>query len=313
MRILDVNKNRLSWIKTGISILLLISFLSGCSKKPTSAELPDRVVLPKSEESANALWFTTTNLSTGGKLGRLDLKTGIVNRSIMVVGPDAQIFPDGSKGLFLLTRMSQDAVTALEGSEGKIVGHFSLPTRINPQMALRDSKGKVWVTLQESNSISVLAPDLKSQVGGVDLSSLKDSNDEGELADLAQIAFVDDSRVMISAQRLHRSVAAWKPDKFSGIAIVNTESLAVEFSGLLEVSNPTQIEYRDGVTTIAGMGDLSAPDGEPARTASFTGLNFQPVSSVLSPGKILATDISVVGQPADVAFRGRLAFDHFPD
>jgi hypothetical protein len=291
-----------------VSVLLLpiyVFVLSACGGKPNSTPLPDHMTIPQNEKTEDstsvfALWFTTSNYSTGGKLGRLDLKTGFINRSVLSVGTDTQIFTDGTKGLLLLSRMNLDSVTALNGSNAEVTGYYSLPKRIKPQGATRDSHGRVWVTTQESNQVFILSPDLKTQVGNVNLSVLKESSAPNSLADLAQIIPLDKNHMTVSAQRLHRSVSAWKPDSQSGFAVVNTDSLQIEYSGFVNVSNPIQMANHAGKTTIVGAGDLSSSEGDHARIAILSGSQYAVESSNDISAKVVAADLSTQGEPPTV-------------
>ncbi len=287
--------------------LMAVRFISGlgcvlslgCGPKPTHRKLANHVNLPpapeksSSADDASALWFTTSNYTTGGTLGRLDLKTGAINRAVMTVSSDTQIFADGQQGLFLLSRIKNDGVTLLKGPLAHVSVFYSLPKGSNPQHVLRDREGRVWVTLQESNDLLVLSSDLTKQETSINLRALALSEEPGALGDLAHLYQVDEEHIAVTAQRLHRSVRAWKPDAQSGFAVINSKSLIVESTQLLVVPNPIKLGRAESKVVIIGGGDFSTPDGATAKLLSFAPNSFTESVFTDLGGKVLAADLSV--------------------
>jgi hypothetical protein len=291
---------------TALYLLSILVLISACVPKKSAEPLPDRVFmsLVGIEGTANGLWFTTSNYSNGGKLARLDLQSGLIQRSILTIAPDTVILPDftptGERGLILLTRMGQDAVTLLKGTRAEVVAHRALTKLINPQGAARDSSGRIWITTQESNSVLVLSPDLKDQVKEIDLSSLQASTVPFSRADLAQVARFDRNNMVVTAQRLDRSVRTWKPHPQSGIARINTESFQVEHSGLVEVTNPIQMAVQAEKIVVAGAGDLSAKAGGGGKVATLGGSVLAIESAREYGAKIIAADLDTQAAPPAV-------------
>lgn len=291
------------------SLGVSIAFVLGCGPRPVHKKWPDHVSLPPAPEKptradeTKALWFTTSNYATGGTLGRLDLTTGAINRTVMTVGSDTQIFPDTDQGLFLLNRMIGDGVTVLKGASAQVSGFYSLNKGSNPQQALRDHQGRVWVSMLESNDILVLSPDLQRQEASISLENLKVPDLADAMPNLAQLYQVDDEHMMVTAQRIHRFVRAWKPDAQSGLAVINTKSLMVDFTQLLSVPNPIQLGRSQNKLVIVGGGDFSTREGLSAKLAHFESPSFAEgnfnreifTEGIYSDidGKILAADLSV--------------------
>jgi hypothetical protein len=269
--------------------------------------LPDRVNLPEHPVAnekgyyPSALWFTTSDYSSGGTLGRLDLNTGVINRIVRIVGGDTEVVQDAPNGIFLLHRMNQDGVTSLKGAEGVVSGFYSLPKGSNPQHAVRDSSGRIWLSTLESDSVSILAPDLKSELAKVDLSALAVANPKKPMASLAQLLPVDNSKMLVTAQRIHRTFSAWRPDQVSGLAVVDTQNLKVVSTHFIPVPNPIHIGWSQNSITVIGAGDLTVKDGFMGRLMSFS--EDKLLDGDLKPldffGKILAADLNTTNaEPA---------------
>jgi len=297
---------RISYVNFLILAALFV-LVSACAPKPSQTPLPDRVALPVvgTENKAKGLWFATSNFSSGGKLGRLDLKSGLIERSILSIAPDTVILPDpapeGVDGLILLTRMGQDAVTLLRGPRAEVVVHRALARMINPQGAARDSFGRLWVTAQESNSVLVLSPDLKEQVREIDLSALLASQDPVSKVDLAQVASLDQTHMVVSAQRLDRS-KGWRPHPQGGLARINAESFQVELTALVDVTNPIQMAVHAEKVVLVGAGDFSLEVGGNGKVATFDGrmLAIESARNRNIDAKIIAADLDTKGEPPTV-------------
>ena len=86
-----------------------------------------------------------------------DLKTLKVTDSIKVTGknPDAIVFDPFTKRVFTFNAGSSNA-TAIDGMTGKIVGTLKLDG--NPEFAVSDEKGKMYVNLEKENEIESFDP-----------------------------------------------------------------------------------------------------------------------------------------------------------
>lgn len=291
-----------------IFLFLLAFFYLGCAPRPQKTTTPDQLSVPAqtlaAEDKQKALWFAGTNYSSGGNLGRLDLETGKLATGVLPIAPDTQIFQDGKNGLFLLTRMHQDALTLLSGDQAKVGAQFSLKERVNPQWAARDSQNRIWLTSLDSNFVQIFSSDLNSQVGSVDLSGLVEENSTDGFAELAQVIALGQNQMAVSAQRLHRGVGYWKPDPKSGLAIINTDTLRPEYMGLVEAPNPdflfspvTSFLLNEPSVYIFGAGDLSSSQGVPAKINLFS-LNSQTSLSLGEiPYRIISSHITSLEQP----------------
>jgi len=298
MRILDVT--------CGLAVLIGAAMLGGCDK-PEPAVSPKNVDIAPTKNGGDAapmpraLWFTS-GLATAGSLGRLDLKTGDLKFDVLSVGGDTQVFQDGDDGLLLLTRQFLDSITVLRGIGAQVVNYKSLPpprpdVTPNAQGIARDAKGRVWVTLRESNQVLVFSPDVRTQVGSVDLSNLKVSDEPDAVADLAQIAQLDERHMVVTAQRMHRGVSRWRPAAQSGLAVIDIETLQPVSSGLVDLPNPQEMAVHAGKVTVVGAGDLSGADGAMGRVAVFSSGSLVVEKSEDLPAKVIAADSSVAGEP----------------
>ena len=289
--------------------LLLIS----CAPRPEKTTASDHVHISQQDEGVKeqvaqkAIWISTTNYSSGGALERLDLQTGDITHGVLATGPDVQIFQDklqdGKEGLFLLTRMHQDSVTTLSGSKAQVVGQTPLPENSNPQSVARDSMGRVWVTSMDSNSVQIFSPDLKSPVGSVDLSALKEENSTDGFAELAQVIAVDADRMAVSAQRLRRSVSYWKPEAQSGLSVVNIHTLKSESTSFIPAANPNLLfahlspVTQDAQVYVIGSGDLGSAQGAASGITLFSTQQQSTVSTVNYSYRILAADLHLPTEP----------------
>lgn len=296
MRILNV-----TWILTGL--VAAVAATSGC-QKPEAESLPKKVDVTHTKNAVAmppALWFASSD-SSSGFLGRLDLKKGDLKFDVLPVDADTVVFQDGAEGLFLLARGFLGSVRVLRGPEARVDGYKSLPpprpsVYANAQGVARDLKGRVWVTTMESNNVLVFSADLRQQVGSVDLSSLKESNEPDAVADLAQIAKLDDGHMVVTAQRLHRLVRGMPPAAQSGLAVIDIETLKPVSSGLVNLVNPMQMAVGNGKVTIVGGGDLFAPEGPTGRIAGFSGASLVMDTPEDLPCKIPYADLTMDGEP----------------
>src|SRR5215469_1746767 len=86
-----------------------------------------------------------------------DLKTLTVLNKIKVgARPDAILYDPATKRVFTFNAGSQDA-TAVDAAKGEVVG--SIPLGGKPEFAASDSKGTVFVNLEDKNQLFALDPD----------------------------------------------------------------------------------------------------------------------------------------------------------
>jgi len=86
-----------------------------------------------------------------------DLKTlKVLNKIKVGARPDAIIYDPATKRVFTFNAGSQDA-TAVDAAKGEVVG--SIPLGGKPEFAASDSKGTVFVNLEDKNQIFALDPD----------------------------------------------------------------------------------------------------------------------------------------------------------
>lgn len=280
-------------------LLVLFSLLNiSCGPRPKVLKLSTQIEVNKnisknsSLKGPTGLWFTSSNSTNGGLLGRIDLRTGVINRNIKMIGPDSIILPDDSTHLFLLSRMNHDGISRLKGIDAEVESFYGFAKGSNPQQALRDNNGQVWLTLQDSNEVKILNSSLSSQVGRIDLSFFAVENSFGGFADLSQIFQFDSDHLVVLAQRMHRSLQSWIPDRQSGLAVINKNTFTLESSRLLEIANPIQIGRFKEKTYIVGGGDYSQPKSVMGDYFKFTNLTFSDVESVKTRGKILGATIN---------------------
>lgn len=239
--------------------LLLISLI-GCSPRPRPHEtlvpymLVGREGLSKTGTSP-ALWLATTDFQNAGVLGRLDLKGGEL-KDLLPTGADVQIFPDGEKGLFLLTAMRNDSIHLLEGKGATVVAQRGLIPQVNPQGVARDLEGRIWLVSLDSNEVQVFSKDLKEEIETIDLSSSFKGDGDSWL-ELSSILFMAPNRMVVSASRIQRGWK-WAPSSASGIAIIDTETFKVVSADLIDLSNPRHLYATGGESIlVVGSGDLS--------------------------------------------------------
>lgn len=235
--------------------LIVFSFLIACSPQAEKIEAPRKLEFPSGlklkSTGKKALWMVTSNYSTGGRLVRLDLESGLITPT-GVVGADAELVDDGDS-FFILSRLSNDSIGRVADSTGKIGNVFRLPPRSNPQWAARDSLNRVWVTMQEIDDVLILDSELRVELGRVDLSFFKTADGN---ATLGAIQMFDHHRMLVTAQRIHRTANKWVPDFSSGIALINL-NLQVDAHNLISLTNPIAIRNFNGETEVVGGGDYS--------------------------------------------------------
>lgn len=229
-----------------------------------------------------AVWLATSNYSSGGSLGRLDLTTGLLNAKVKAIGSDAVIFDDpagpAGAGLLVLHRMTQDAVIALQGPTAQFKGQFKLVESVNAQAALRDTQGRVWVTAYESNSVTVLGPDLHSVAGSIDLGGLVEPDSVDHLAELSQMVELSNGQVLVSAQNLNRMAGGWVTNPESSYALIDKATLGVEFSGRMAAPNPVRLQAQGNSAWVVGSGDLSSIGPLVGSIGLFSGVTRQLVN-----------------------------------
>jgi hypothetical protein len=253
---------------------ILVLFLASCSNKPGKSGSDSSVDLPDSHKplssdllrlddegesntQAEAIWFTASNFSTASILGRLDLKTGEIRSDFFSPSQDSIVLPAGKDKLFLLSRMGADQIAILSGASATVTYNRPLQKFSNPQFAAQDSKGKVWVVSHDLNTVDVYSSDLSVLETQIDLSDFAVPGLTTDYASLAQLQLLENHKIAVTAQRLHRGSSIWNPDKKSGLAIIDTDSFKVEYSELIKVSNPVRTYYSDSQLFILGSGDQS--------------------------------------------------------
>jgi YVTN family beta-propeller protein len=86
-----------------------------------------------------------------------DLKTlKVLNKIKVGARPDAILYDPATKRVFTFNAGSQDA-TAVDAAKGEVVG--SIPLGGKPEFAASDSKGTVFVNLEDKNQLFALDPD----------------------------------------------------------------------------------------------------------------------------------------------------------
>jgi YVTN family beta-propeller protein len=86
-----------------------------------------------------------------------DLKTlKVLNKIKVGARPDAILYDPATKRVFTFNAGSQDA-TAIDAAKGEVVG--SIPLGGKPEFAASDSKGTVFVNLEDKNQLFALDPD----------------------------------------------------------------------------------------------------------------------------------------------------------
>jgi hypothetical protein len=308
---------RILILKYKIGILLLLGVILGCAPSPKAPSwshqmhLPDGVISLSNRDARGGLWFVTSNYSTGGTLGRIDLKTGKINSKLLLVGADTQLFPDGKDGLFILNRMRQDSVTAVQGPFAKATAYRQLPRGSNPQAVVRDRQGRVWLTLSETDQVLALSEDLTNTVAALDFSHLAAdhrlsggrpnvapgigvvSEVKVNKADLASMLLLGENRLLVAAQRLHREGGPWRPDPQSALIEIDTEALKVSSTQFLAAANPQQLGVVENSVWLVGGGDFSSRDGSLGSLLRFPDLGVSRAPEhEESLGKILAVDFS---------------------
>lgn len=234
-----------------------VLFIISCSPRQQQTPVSDKPLgdelIGRTEKTA-ALWLATTDYQKSGILSRLDVKSGEL-RDVLPIGTDVRIFPDGEKGLFLLTSTQNDSLHILEGKDARVIAQRALTSRINPQAVARDGEGRIWLTNQDSNEVHIFTNDLEKEIATIDLSFLKDDVDL--YAELSSILFLSPHRIVVSAQRLRRmSGARWVPSEKSGLATIDTQTLKVLSSSLVDVPNPLHL-YAVGEEAILLVGSGS--------------------------------------------------------
>ena len=306
MQELSFRHSKLKFFSLGFSLYLtIIANFSACSEKPKKKVLDsvislDFIAHKDSKTFPKGLWFTGLNFVNGGYLGRLDLETGSINRSLLKIGPDTIVLPDSTQdGLLLLNRGGQEALARLVGVKAEMEFTQSLPQWSNPQSVVRDSRGNIWVTFLELNEVRVYSPDLKNELAKVDLSNLGLKGIDGKgNADLGPMAMMDDKTIIIAAQRLHRE-KSWSPVLFSGLALINIDNFQLESTQLVALPNPILLS-KDRVhdqTILIGRGDYVDPAGAMGQYAIINDKTLSLSSSTLLEGKVVAADEGGRGDP----------------
>lgn len=283
----------------------ILSSLIACAPKPQKSVVPDQVTPPflhyKGEGPIpKGLWFTGVNFVNGGYLGRLDLQNGEIKRQLLRIGPDTIVTPDSMESLFVLSRGGQESMAKVKNAEGEIQESRSLPILSNPQAAITDRNGNIWVSFLELNEVHVYSNDLKELMAQVDLSALALKNtpnsshagpSESEHADLGPMALFKDGTLLVAAQRLHRE-HAWAPDSKAGLAFINTKTHEVESTHFIDAVNPTYVGVNSLSSRIlvVGKGDLSASTGVMGQFFFFNPADLATAPLQMVAGKIIAAD-----------------------
>lgn len=276
-----------------------------CESKPEKVPFPNHFEPnrlfeeTKLEEGMRGLWFTGTNFVSGGYLGRIDLLSGEIRSSILPVGPDTLVLPDlFRKNIFILSRSQHDGIGIMNADHSKIEAYYAFPKDSNPQSAVRDSEGRVWVTLFESNEVQVLSPDLSHKVGGVDLSLVAPTRSKDSLADLGPIAFIDNSTILVGALQLDREMGSWNPSKNSNLVEIDPSTLLVKKISELAISNPLLISHSKDKTFLVGRGDFTNPKDVSGAFWVESPTNSNILKHNFFGGAIVAADINrFLGEP----------------
>lgn len=236
-------------------ILCCLSLVSACGNRPEPNADVEAVCSPDfAAAKARAVWIATSDFQSHGWLGRFDLENCRLDRRVRSVGSDVLLAADGPDSFFLLTRTNGDSITIFRGSTAVPEATYVLPPRVNAQHAARDGLGRVWVAGMESNTVEVLSPDLRRRIGGVDLSSLRDSADN--LAEPYALASLGNGLMGIATARLERP--SWRPNPQGGAALVDETTLALKETRLLNVANPVHAFARNGSLVLIGAGSQAA-------------------------------------------------------
>lgn len=298
--------------KQSLSIYVLsfiLLFLFGCVPKPQKSQVPNQILSPLSPPKGGGpmpkgLWFTGVNFVNGGYLGRLDLQSGEIKRKLLRIGPDTIVTPDSNESLFVLSRGGQESMARVKDVQGEIQVSRSLPAFSNPQMAITDRHGNIWVSFLELNELHVYSNDLKTLVAQVDLSALalkkslnssisssRIGSSQSGNADLGPMALFKDQTLLVAAQRLHRQ-HAWAPDSKAGLAFINTQTRQVESTHFIDAVNPTYmgVDPLSSRILVVGKGDLSGNTGVVGRYLFFNPMDGSTDALQRVGGKIIAAD-----------------------
>lgn len=246
---------------------LFLCFLIACSARPQVEDLVGNRSLQPAALGANeapALWLALTDYRSRGELARLDLASGTIRYGVLPTAPDIYLVPD-SDGLLLLQRNGGDSITRVRGANAQVEATFPLTNYVNPQAAVRDRLGRVWLVSLDSNSVDILSPDLRSRVASVDLSSLVVGNAD-PYAELYDLLPLSGDRMAVVAARVDR--VSWTPQPQSGLAELDINSFSLLSKRDLAMANATQLFSLDGGSAFLVLGS-GAQDAAIQRNGGF--------------------------------------------
>jgi hypothetical protein len=294
--------------KSILLVTMVVGSLAACSPRPEKAQPASQITLAnpsdptaiteneKFNTDATAIWMTTSNLSNGGTLARLDLKSGNLNPQILTAPRDA-VLNAGPSGVFMLTRMENDGVTVLSGPGAQATAHASLSDFCNPQSAARDSLGQVWVVSLDSNWVQVFSRDLKKIVASVDLTQLAVASPGVNYASLANVIALDADTVAVTAQRHHRSASAWQPDVQGGLALIDIHTYLPRSVGFTAASNPITLFAKNATLFILGAGDQTPQAGTQASLRQLSGARSSENTIAVYPFTVLDANLYSAQEP----------------
>ena len=224
---------------------------------------------------------------------------GNLQLRVREVGTDVALAGDGADGFFLLTRGSGESVTLLSGADAAPAGSFPLANGTNPQHAARDGKGRVWVASMESNTIEILAPDLRAHAGSVDIGALRDDADG--LAEPYAVVNLGNGLMGIAAARIQRP--AWTPSAQAGAMLIDESTLAVKDWRLLSVANATQAFASGGGMLVVGSGGLSPASPLAGGIELFGAGSLVSVEHRAFTGRVVHSDLGPTGELAYIDWR----------
>ena len=301
-----------------IYLFLYISFtvsLISCQpmlrpqKLSGNVEFPPNLDLKGDSNLPPALWFVTSNFSTAGSLGRLDLKNGDLNHSVKAVGTDCLIKEDHKSNLLLLSRTSPESLSILSGASATTQYQLIVPDGTNLQTALRDSRDLIWFTSLESNKLKAFSSDLTKLEIEVDLTILANIQTQSKNTDLSALIEDKNGNIWVSAQRMKRTSQAWIPSEESGFASLSIamspsldgfKSVKVESFSFLKLVNPIDIGLQGDDFILVGGGDWSQKTKNKGSIALIE-LNQNNLKSISEfSGYILDSDFSMKNQPPNL-------------
>ena len=192
-----------------------------------------------------------------GILANLNLENLSIERLRPIVA-DVKLKIIGHE-LMALSREGEDSIGILEPNSGKVLTQKKLPENFNAFDVIRDDLGRIWITGTNSNLLYCFDKNLNQIENTIDLSDLRDSDDQW--AEPAQILLATPKRLLVSAQRLRRNfnnTGFWVPEEESALAIIDTENMTLNSWQKIPVSNPVALMMTsESKIELVGSGDLS--------------------------------------------------------